>query len=83
VLKLTYSNVEIQKFSRGETPGPPYQRLAATNAARDRRPRLTCNAAVGRGSREGEGGKGEEGRGKGEEGKRGGEEERGWVGGNN
>ena len=30
-LKLTYGDVEIQKFSGGETPGPPLS--AASNAA--------------------------------------------------
>ena len=33
-LKLTYGDVEMQKFSGGETPGPPLHR-AASNAARE------------------------------------------------
>ena len=36
-LKLTYSNVDIQKFPGGETPGPPAQKGAPSNTARGAR----------------------------------------------
>jgi len=32
-LKYTYGDVEMQKISGGETPGPPLQRKAAYNVA--------------------------------------------------
>ena len=67
-LKLAYSNVGIKKkIPGGETPGPPLQRAAASNAAG----RGASNAG---GWREGRGGEGRgrgEGRGKGREGRKG------------
>ena len=50
--KLTYSNVRNQKFSGGETPGPPLQREAASNAAG----RGASNAGEGEGKGGGRGG---------------------------
>ncbi len=43
-LKLTYSNVEIQKFSEGEAPGPPLCR-----GPRLMRPGKGASNAKGRG----------------------------------
>ena len=69
-LKLTCGHLESQKFTGGEAPGPPLLRPAASNATRDRLPRLTPPSGgramgAGREGRAGEGRGGEKGEGEG------------------